>query len=127
MPSPVRALVAALVSVSVASAQDTRAPEAYQLAIGLQQRGLHEEAVRRFEEFLQANPRHALAAEGHYRLAQSLVELQQAPAAMRALSAALQVGGAQFRLQAEARYRLAELQLQAGQHEAAAASFEQLE
>lgn len=126
MPSPVRALVAALVALSVASAQDTRAPEAYQLAIGLQQRGLHEEAVRRFEEFLQANPRHALAAEGHYRLAQSLVELQQAPAAMRALVAALQVGGAQFRLQAEARYRLAELQLQAGQHEAAAASFEQL-
>lgn len=126
MPPPVRALVAALVLLSVASAQDERAPEAYQLAIGLQQRGLHEEAVQRFQEFLRASPRHALAAEGQYRLAQSLGELQQVEAAIAALQAALQLGGKDFRLQAEARYRLAELLQKAGQHEAAAAQFELL-
>jgi tetratricopeptide (TPR) repeat protein len=107
-------------------AQAERRPEDFQIAIGLQQRGLHDEAADYLERFLQQQPRHALGAEAQYRLAQARIELDQPDRAIAALRASLQLGGRDFALRAEARYRLGNLLEQKREHEAALQQFEAL-
>ncbi len=133
MPSP-HALARWLLCTSAAlaglganlTAQAERPPEAVALAIGMQQRGLHDEAVRYFGEFLAKNPRGAFVAEAHYRLGVSQVELGRGAAAIASFTAALQQAGKDFALRPECRYRLGN-QLQAEkQFAAAAAQFEAL-
>ncbi|HEX5051434.1 MAG TPA: tetratricopeptide repeat protein [Planctomycetota bacterium] len=128
MPVSVRALAAALslLAADLLTAQSERPPESFQLALGLQQRGLHEEAVRQFTEFLRQEPRHALAAEANYRLATSQLELDQKDAAQKSLEQALRLGGDGFRWQPECRYRLGNLLEAAGKHRAAGEQFEAL-
>ena len=108
---------------AVALAQSERRPENFQIALGLQQRGLHEEAAKYLSTFLQQQPRHALVAEAHYRLAQSQEALQQSSAAIRSLQAALQAGGGEFVLRPEAQYRLGNLLAAGREHRAALAQF----
>src|SRR5688572_31163055 len=79
-------------------AQSERPPEQFQVAVGLQQRGLHDEAARHFADFVKQQPQHALAAEANYRLGLSHSELKQGDAAIAALRAALHGGGASFAL-----------------------------
>jgi tetratricopeptide (TPR) repeat protein len=98
-------------------------PEAWQVALGLQQRGLHEEAVSYFERFLREQQKHELAPEAHYRLAISRIELGDADAAADDLRAALKAGGDGFRLRAECRYRLGGLLEAAGDHRGACQQF----
>jgi TolA-binding protein len=107
-------------------AQNERPPEAFSLAIGLQQRGLHDDAARQFEQFLQQHGKHALAAEASYRLGLARIELGQQDAAIRALQQALQTGGASFALQPECRYRLGNLLEGKKDHRAALAQFQAL-
>ncbi len=99
-------------------AQADRSTETFQLGVGLLQRGLHDEAARQFEKFAREQPRHALAAEAHYRLGCCQLELGQSKAAIASLRRALDAGDA-LKLRAESRYRLAGA-LQ-GEHEAGAA------
>jgi len=106
MPRPIPALAAALLLPFCAIAQDDRLPEAFQLGLGLQQRGLHEEAAAQFAAFLQQNSRHALAAEAAYRRGTCLLQIDQKEAGIASLQQALRAGGAQFALRHEARYRL---------------------
>src|SRR5262245_48808909 len=105
MPRPIPAM-AALLLPFCAIAQEDRLPEAFQLGLGLQQRGLHEEAATQFAAFLQQNPRHALAAEAAYRRGTCLLQVEQRQAGISSLQQALRAGGAQFALRHEARYRL---------------------
>jgi tetratricopeptide (TPR) repeat protein len=94
-----------LLLLQIAAAQDA-APEAFQLGLGLQQRGLHADAARQFEEFLRGSPRHPLAAEANYRRGVSLAETGDHANAAKALRQALQVGRREFALAIECRYRL---------------------
>lgn len=122
---PVRALAAALslLPMHLLPCQNERPPEAFQVALGLQQRGLHEEAARHFEEFLKAQPGHALAAEASYRLGTSRAELGQNDAAIAALRQALQRGAGGFPLRPECRYRLGNLLEAKGEHRPAVEQF----
>ena len=100
------ALCALALLASAARAQSDRSAETFQLGLGLLQRGLHDEAARHFAQFVREQPRHALAAEAHYRLGCCQLELQQADAAIVSLQKAL-AGGEAFKLRAECQYRLA--------------------
>ncbi|MEQ1630910.1 MAG: tetratricopeptide repeat protein [Planctomycetota bacterium] len=119
MPRP--AALALLVSSLVA--QSERPPEGFQLAVGMQQRLLHEEAARAFEQFVASNGSHALAAEARYRLGQCRQELQQVDAAIAAFESALAKGGTGFALRSECRYRLGNLLEQKQDHRGALAQF----
>ena len=73
-----RLAIALALTISVAApAQGERAPEQFQVALGMQQRGLHEEAARYFGEFVRATPKHALVAEAQYRIGVCRLELGQ--------------------------------------------------
>lgn len=113
-------------SAPLVLAQSERRPEAFQLAIGMQQRGLHEEAARYLTTFVTEQPKHALIAEAYYRLAQSRVELGQDEQAITSCREALKQGGAKFALRAEAQYRLGNLLQGKGEHQQALQCFEQL-
>ena len=125
MPAFVRPVVLALWTATLA-AQSERPPEAFQLAVGLQQRGLFDEAAEKFTAFLTQQPQHALVAEAHYRLGLCHVEGKRVDAAIAALQQAEAKGGPKFALLAECRYRLGGLLLQKGDHEGAAVQFEAL-
>lgn len=112
MPRPYPAMAALLLLPFCAIAQDAdtqaaRLPEAFQLGLGLQQRGLHEEAEAQFAAFLQQNPNHRLAAEAGYRRGACLLQLERRGPAIAVLREALTRGGDDFALRHEARYRLA--------------------
>ena len=107
-------------------AQSERRPESFQLAIGMQQRGLHEEAAKYLTKFVREHADHALIAEGYYRLAQSRTELQQVDPAIQNFREALKRGGKQFALRAEAQYRLGNLLQGKGDNANALGSFEEL-
>lgn len=104
-----RLVTIACLSAATLAAQNERRPESFQLAIGMQQRGLHEEAAKYLSKFVRDHSGHALIAEGYYRLAQSRTELRQAEEAIKAFRQSLQRGGKQFALRAEAQYRLGNL------------------
>ena len=120
-----RALVLSLLTAAVAG-QSERPPEGFQLAVGMQQRALHEEAAGAFEQFVKASGSHPLAAEARYRLGPCRQELQQVDAAIAAFDAALAAGGTGFRLRAECRYRLGNLREQQQDHRGALQQFEAL-
>ena len=94
-------------------------PESFQLAIGMQSRGLHEEAIEYLKAFLRDHPKHGLVAEGHYRLAQSYLEEESEDEAVANLRQAIERGGAKFSLRPESQYRLGNLLQGRGDHEAA--------
>jgi tetratricopeptide (TPR) repeat protein len=108
---------------SLAVAQNGRRPEDFQIAIGMQNRGLHEEAVRYLSKFVRENGQHQLVPEAYYRLAQSQIERKQTDAAIDALKKALQRGGARFELLPEARYRLGGLLQEKGDQQGAQQQF----
>ncbi|MCK5944661.1 MAG: hypothetical protein KAI24_21920, partial [Planctomycetes bacterium] len=80
-----RSLLFVALCASLAVAQNGRRPEDFQIAIGMQQRGLHDEAVKYLGKFVKENAQHALVPEACYRLAQSQIELRQTDAAIAAL------------------------------------------
>ena len=127
MPVPVHSVAAlSLLTVASLTGQGERTPEAFQVALGLQQRGLHEEAARHFGEFVQKQAGHSLTPEAHYRLAISQIELDKKPAAEKSLQQALKLGGDGFRLRPECRYRLGNLLEERGEHKQAAEQFSAL-
>lgn len=119
-------LLAALLSAPTALAQNARRPESFQLAIGMQARGLHDEAAKYLKTFLRDHAQHALVPEGHYRLAQSQLELKQDDAAIKSFREAIQRGGAKFSLRAESQYRVGNLLQGKGDNDNALPVFEQL-
>lgn len=125
MPALVRPVVLALWTATLA-AQSERPPEAFQLAVGLQQRGLFDEAAEKFTAFTTQQPQHALVAEALYRLGLCHIEGKRVDAAIEALQQAEARGGPKFALLAECRYRLGGLLAQKGDHVGAAAQFEAL-
>ncbi|MFY9346019.1 MAG: tetratricopeptide repeat protein, partial [Planctomycetota bacterium] len=118
--SPLLALVASL------HAQSERPPEQFAIGVGLQQRGLHDEAAAAFEQFLQQHGKHALAAEAWYRLGLARIELKTGKPAVAALRQALAAGGKDFKLRPECRYRLGNLLEQGKEHGPALEQFEAL-
>lgn len=120
------AMAFCLAPVSLLSAQNERLPETFQVALGMQQRGMHEEAARYFSQFVDQSPRHPLRAEAHYRAGVSQAAAGAARDAVRSLQSALQRGGENFRLKPECRYRLGNLLQEAEEHAAAATQFEAL-
>ncbi len=128
---PFRAIALSLLSIpgvllAPLRAQNDRPPEAFQIAVGLQQRGLHDEAARHFEQFLQSDGKHAFAPEAHYRLGLARIECKEPDAAVAALQAALVAGGANFKLRAECRYRLGNLLEAKKDHQGALTQFQAL-
>lgn len=121
-----RALALSLATLAPLCAQNERPPEAFSLAVGLQQRGLHDEAARQFEAFLQQNGAHPLAAEAHYRLGLARIECKQTDGAVASLQAALAAGGKGFKLRPECRYRLGNLLEAKQDHQGARAQFQAL-
>ncbi len=121
-----RALATALLVLAALPAQNDGPPRAFQVAVGLQQRGLHEEAAKQFEEFLQREKGHPLAAEAHYRLGLARLETGRNDRAIESLQMALTVGGPGFALRAECRYRLGGLFEAARDHARAVEQFAQL-
>lgn len=122
MPS-FRAAVPFSLLAALLPAQNERPPEGFQLAVGLQQRGLHDEAAQAFLAFVKDAPNHALAAEAHYRLGQCRQELGANDEAKRAYEAALKAGGDGFALRPECRWRLGSLLAEAKDHAGAKAQF----
>ncbi|MBK8098481.1 MAG: tetratricopeptide repeat protein [Planctomycetes bacterium] len=120
---PLRVAALSLLLCPALIAQSERTPEQFQIALGLQQRGMHEEAARYFGEFVGKTPRHALAAEAHYRMGSCLLELGQQDQGIAALQQALERGGDAFRYEPEARYRLATALKDQGKLEPAARQF----
>lgn len=118
-----RSLLFVALGASLAVAQNGRRPEDFQLAIGMQNRGLHEEAVRYLGKFVRENGQHQLVPEAYYRMAQSQIERQKTDAAIDALKKALQRGGQQFELRAEAWYRLGGLLQEKGDQDGARKQF----
>lgn len=114
-----RTLLLLCTCAPLATAQNERRPENYQIAIGLQQRGLHDEAAGYLEAFVGESPKHPLVAEAFYRLAQSRIELRREDQAIAALEEAVARGGASFALRPEALYRLGNLHQDKGEHEPA--------
>lgn len=112
MPRPACALAALCALPFAAPAQ--RPPEAFQLGVGLQQRGLHQEAVRQFQAFVEGHREHALLAEAQYRLGVSLLAIDARKEAITALEEALRRGGSGFELGFECRYRLAVARKESG-------------
>ena len=121
-----RLLVVVHCCAAMLLAQEDRRPQAYQLAIGMQQRGLHEEAIQYLTQFVGDEERHALVPEAYYRLGQSREALQQADAAITAFREALKRGGQQFALKPEALYRLGNLLQAKADNDAALQCFDQL-
>ncbi|MFK7743012.1 MAG: tetratricopeptide repeat protein [Planctomycetota bacterium] len=110
----------------LASAQNERLPETYRIAIGLQKRGLHDEAVDYLRRFVKQSTAGSFAAEAHYRLAQSLTELGKIDEAIPALRQAVAKGGPTFSLRAESLYRLGGLLQGEGKHADALESYQAL-
>jgi tetratricopeptide (TPR) repeat protein len=130
MPAPARFVLLAsaasfCLSAPVAAQRVSaeRPPEAFVLACGLQQRGLHREAAAQFAAFLQSAPEHGLAAEAHYRLGLCHAELGAAAPAVAALSEALRRGDPSGRWSPECRYRLGGLLAAGGDHAGAEQQF----
>jgi len=119
-------LLAATWCAPAALAQNERRPESFQLAIGMQSRGLHEEAAKYLKTFLRDHGQHKLVPEGHYRIAQSYLELKQQDAAIQNFRAAIQKGGKQFALRAESQYRLGNLLQGKGDNGGALPVFQEL-
>jgi len=67
-----------------AAAQD-RSGERFQLALGLIERGMHDDAARQLQLFVREQAEHRKAAEAHYRLGVCYLELQQSEKAVAAL------------------------------------------
>ncbi|MBL8723261.1 MAG: tetratricopeptide repeat protein [Planctomycetes bacterium] len=107
-------------------APSERPPEAYALACGLQQRGLHREAAAQFAGFLQSAPDHALAAEAHYRMGLCHAELGAAEPALAALREALRRSDSASRWLPECRYRLGGLLAARADHAGAEEQFSAL-
>jgi len=105
--------------------QGERVPEDLALALGLLQRGLHEEAKPYLIRFLDAQPRHARAREAWYRLGTCHQEAGDAAKAIDAFGRSL-AGGGGFALRAEARYRMGTLQHAGRDHKAAEQQFSAL-
>ncbi|HYC75994.1 MAG TPA: tetratricopeptide repeat protein, partial [Planctomycetota bacterium] len=97
---------AAAAPLAAQDAAPVSADERLQLGLGLQRRGLHEEASRELEAFLAAAPRHASAAEAWYRLGLARLELKKPAEAVAAFEKALQQGGGAFARRVDAGYRL---------------------
>ena len=99
----------------------TQSAEDLQLALGLIQRGMHDDAARQLERFLERNPRHARRAEAGYRLGTCYVEMQQNDPAIAAFRGAL--AGGKFDLRAECRYKLGHALEQSDDHAGAGEQF----
>jgi TolA-binding protein len=91
--------------VAVVRAQDARDEEDFRVAMGLVQRGMHDDAAARLRRFLDAQPKHPKAREAWYRLGVCCEELGQAEEAVASFGKAL-AGKGEFTLDAECRYRL---------------------
>lgn len=116
-PLVLLACVLALSATSELSAQD-RGRERFDVAIGLLQRELWDEAAKKFARFLRDHPRHELVPEARYRLGTCEEKLSNKERAIEAYLSALQSRGLRFR--AECRYRAGKL-LQGGKRFADAA------
>ncbi len=114
-------LVSSLLSPVCAQVQSA---EDLQLALGLIQRGMHDDAARQLERFLEGNPRHPRRAEAGYRLGICYLELQQNEPAIAAFRGALE--GGKFDLRAECRYRLGHALEQTSEHAGAGEQFQLL-
>jgi len=117
-------IVATLLLLAPLSAQNERPPEAFQIGLGLQQRGMQEEAARSFQEFLHGNPTHAMAPEAWYRLGSCQAELGKHDDAIASLQKSVQKDGMRFA--AEARYRLGNCLKEQGKLEPAAQHYGKL-
>lgn len=111
-------VVSVVVLAAPLCAQGDRAKESFQLALGLLQRGLAEEAATEFERFVKRNPDHELAGEAWYRLGTCRLELKKPDAARAAFTAALERPA--FALRPECRYRLGLLLREQGDQAGAA-------
>ncbi len=111
--------------LALAQEPDARPPEKFQLALGLIQRGLHDEAAQQLEQFLKESPRHRMATEGWYRLGTCRAELKQNDQAIVAFQRALAKGEA-FELRPECRYRLGNALKVANRHGEAAEQYQKL-
>lgn len=118
--------VAAATGSSPLRSQNQPRPEAFQLGIGMQQRGLHEEAAKYLARFVKEQKQHALVPEAFYRLAQSRIELQQDDQAITALNQAIKGGGKKFALRAESLYRLGNLLQAKADNQGALKQFRQI-
>ena len=84
-------------------AQD-RSADRYQLALGLINRKMYDDAATQLARFVKDHPGHAQASEAHYRLGVCNLELKKNAEAIAAFEGALR--GGSFKLKAECRYRL---------------------
>lgn len=91
-------------AVSPVSAQE-RDEEGFRVAMGLVQRGLHDDAAQQLVQFLRAQPDHRLAREAWYRLGVCYQELEESEQAAQAFQQALAKRGP-LALLPECRYRL---------------------
>lgn len=118
-------ILVAVAALHVSLGAQNRASERFQLAVGLIDRGMHDDAAKQLERFLEEQPQHANRDEAQYRLGCCYLKLDKPAKAVAALRAALG-GGAGFELRAECRYRLGHTLQQTGDPTGAAEQFGKL-
>ncbi|MEE2886171.1 MAG: tetratricopeptide repeat protein [Planctomycetota bacterium] len=116
-------LVLSVVVLEPLAAQD-RSAERYQLALGLINRGMHDDAARQLSRFVEDQSSHDKASEANYRLGVCYLELKKPEQAIAAFRRALR--GRPFKFKAECRYRLGHTLKQDKQDAEAAIQFRQL-
>lgn len=125
--SPRALLCASLCLVSLTAAPlsaQARDPQDFVLAIGLLQRGLHEEAAGTLRAFLREHPDHRRSAEAWYRLGKCQLELSQRDEAVQSFSRALRFED--FELRPESHYQRATTLQGMEQHGPALESYDRL-
>ena len=90
-------ILVAVAALHVSLGAQNRASERFQLAVGLIDRGMHDDAAKQLERFLEEQPQHANRDEAQYRLGCCYLKLDKPAKAVAALRAALG-GGAGFEL-----------------------------
>lgn len=116
-------LVLSSLVLESAAAQD-RSTERYQIALGLINREMHDDAVVQLARFVAEQPSHVKASEANYRLGICYVKLKKPDEAIVAFRRSLR--GRAFKLKVECRYRLGHTLQKSDKHADAADQFRRL-
>lgn len=113
-----------LTSVLVLASGVDEGDDRYHFIAGLAEKGLHEQVVREAERFLDRHASHPRANLARYRLAGALFDLGRTGDARPHFATLARLSS--FRFADEVAFRHGQCELEAGEHEAAAAAFERV-
>ena len=93
-------ILVAVAALHVSLGAQNRASERFQLAVGLIDRGMHDDAAKQLERFLEEQPQHANRDEAQYRLGCCYLKLDKPAKAVAAAVAAIRARRAKAAIRA---------------------------